>query len=173
MTMDAVTLLTQQARGTHQWLEGTMGDINSAQAQWAPEGAVSAGAHYAHIVNGEDALINAVAKGGAPMAATDWAGKTGLSEPIPQGPFSDWSRTVTVDLPALRTYGQAVFANTEAYIASLTPDDLDREIDLSALGIGKMSLGYFISGIVLGNANWHCGEISLLKGLQGLKGYPA
>ena len=170
--MDAVTLLKQQAHGTHQWLAGTLGDISSEQAQWAPEGALSVGAHYAHIVNGEDALINAVARGGAPMAATDWAGKTGLSEPMPQGSFSDWSRTVTIDLPALRAYGQAVFANTEAYIASLTPDDLDREIDLTAFGLGKVSLGFFISGITLGNTNWHCGEISCIKGLQGLKGYP-
>ena len=55
----------------------------------------------------------------------------------------------------------------------MTPEELDREIDLTSLGIGKVSLGFFLSGIVLANANWHCGEISLLKGLQGLKGYPA
>lgn len=170
--MDAVTLLSQQACGTHQWLAGTLGDITSEQAQWAPEGGMSVGAHYAHILSTEDTLINAVIKGGAPMAATDWAGKTGLSEPIPRGSFGDWSRTVTIDLPALRAYGQAVVENTEAYIASLTPKDLDREIDLTAAGLGKVSLGFFISGIVLGNANWHCGEISLLKGMQGLKGYP-
>lgn len=171
--MDAVTLLKQQAHGTHQWLEGTLGDLTSEQAQWAPEGAMSAGAHYAHIVGGEDMLINAVAKGGAPMAAGEWAGKTGLSEPMPSGSFSDWSRTVTIDMPALHEYGRAVNANTEAYIASLTADDLDREIDLTALGLGKVSLGFFISGIVLANTNWHCGEISCVKGLQGLKGYPA
>ena len=170
--MDSVTLLTQQAHGTHQWLAATLGDITSEQAQWAPERALSVGAQYAHIVNTQDVLINAVAKGSAPMAATDWAGKTGLSEPMPRGSFDDWARTVTIDLSALRAYGQAVFANTEAYIASLTPDDLDREIDLSAAGLGKVSLGFFLSGLVLGNTNWHCGEISLLKGLQGLKGYP-
>ena len=117
-------------------------------------------------------LINAVAKGGAPMAATDWAGKTGLSEPMPRGSFSDWSRTATIDMTALREYGRAMCANTEAYIASLTPEDLDREIDLTALGLGKVSLGFFIGGIVLANTNWHCGEISCIKGQQGLKGYP-
>ncbi len=170
--MDAVTLLKQQAHGTHQWLAGTLGDITPEQAQWAPKGAMSVGVHYAHILGSEDMLINAVIKGGAPMAATDWAGRTGLSEPMPRGSFSDWSRTVTIDLPALRAYGQAVTENTEAYIASLTPEDLDREIDLSAAGLGTVSLGFFISGIVLGNANWHCGEISMLKGMQGLKGYP-
>lgn len=52
--MDAVTLLKQQAHGTHQWLEATFCDLTSEQAQWAPEGAMSAGAHYAHIVGGQD-----------------------------------------------------------------------------------------------------------------------
>jgi len=170
--MDAVTLLMQQAHGNHQWLEGTVGDLTSEQAQWAPQGSVSAGAHYAHIVNSEDMLINAVAKGGAPMSATSWEGKTGLSEPIPRGAFDEWSRTVTIDMPALRAYGQAVQANTEAYIASLTPEDLDREIDLTGIGLGKVSLGFFIGGITLANTNWHCGEISCIKGQQGLKGYP-
>ena len=56
--------------------------------------------------------------------------------------------------------------------ASLTPEDLDREIDLTSWGMGMVPLGAFIGAITLANTNWHCGEISLLKGLQGLKGYP-
>lgn len=171
--MDAVTLIQQQAHGSRGWLEGTLGDLTPEQLKWAPQGVPPIGAQYAHIVTGEDFLVNALAKGGAPMFATDWAGKTGLSELPPQGAWGDWSRSVDVDLPALRAYAKAVFANTEAYIASLTPEDLDRTVDLTALGIGKVSLGFFLSGIVLANLNWHCGEISCLKGQQGLKGYPA
>lgn len=171
--MDAITLLKQQSSGSHQWLEGTVGDVTPEQVHWAPPNSVNLGAHYAHIVTGEDFLINAIAKGGAPMFATSWEGKTGLSEPMPQGAWDGWARSVKIDMPALRAYGQAVFANTDAYIASLSPEDLDREIDLTSLGIGKVSLGFFIGGVTLANTNWHCGEISLLKGLQGLKGYPA
>ncbi|MDQ6833795.1 MAG: hypothetical protein M3008_10370, partial [Chloroflexota bacterium] len=95
------------------------------------------------------------------------------NEPMPQGPFDEWSRTTQFDVPALRAFGKAVFANTESYIASLTPEDLDREIDLTSWGMGKVPLGVFIGGITLANTNWHCGEISLIKGLQGMKGYPA
>lgn len=76
-------------------------------------------------------------------------------------------------MPALRAYGQAVFVDTESYIASLSPEDLDREIDVTHWGMGKVPLGAFIGAITLVNTNRHCGEISLLKGLQGLKGYPA
>lgn len=171
--MDAVTLMQQQAKWAHNWLEGTVGDVTPEQVHWAPPTGVNLGAHYAHIVVSEDALINHMAKGEAPMAATSWAGKTGLSEPMPRGAWSDWAKSVRIDMPALRAYGQAVFANTESYIASLTPEDLDREIDLTNAGLGKMPLGVFISAVTLANTNWHCGEISLLKGLQGLKGYPA
>jgi hypothetical protein len=171
--MDAVTLLVQQAKSAHEWLEGTVGDVTPEQVHWAPENGVNLGAQYAHIVLGEDFLINHMVKGDAPMASTSWAGKTGLSEPMPQGPWSDWGKSVKIDMPALRAYGQAVFANTESYIASLTPEELDREIDLTSWGMGKVPLGVFISTIPIANTNCHCGEISLLKGLQGLKGYPA
>lgn len=171
--MDAVTLLQQIAKGSHDWLESTVGDVTPEQVHWAPATGVNIGAHYAHIVVGEDALINHMAKGEAPMAATSWAGKTGLSEPMPQGAWDDWAKSAQIDMPALRSYGQAVFANTESYIASLSPEDLDRPIDLTSWGMGIVPLGTFIGAITLANTNWHCGEISLLKGLQGMKGYPA
>jgi hypothetical protein len=171
--MDAVTLIQQQAHGARQWLDGTVGDLAPEQAHFAPAGSSSIGAHLAHILTGEDMLVNGVAKGGAPLFAGEWAGKTGLSEMPPRGAWADWGHSVQVDLPALRAYGEAVHASMDAYIASLKPEDLDREVDLTAFGIGKVSLGFFLTGIVLANLNWHCGEISCLKGQQGLKGYPA
>jgi hypothetical protein len=171
--MDAVTLIQQQNYGAREWLEGTLGDLTPEQVQWTPEHGTSIGAQYGHIITGEDMLVNGVARGGAPLFAGEWAGKTGLSELPPRGVWGDWGRSVQVDLPALRAYGQAVHASMDEYVASLTPEDLDREIDLTAFGIGKVSLGFFLTGIVLANLNWHCGEIASLKGLQGLKGYPA
>ena len=170
--MDAASLLQQLAVSAHQWLESTVGEVTSEQAHWQPPKGVNIGAHYAHIVNGEDVLINEMAKGEKSLAATTWEGKMGLSEPLPWGPLDAWSRSATIDMPTLRAYGQAVFAGTEAYIGSLTADDLDRPIDLTGWGMGMMPLGTFIGAFAIGNTNWHCGEISFVKGLQGLKGYP-
>jgi hypothetical protein len=65
-----------------------------------------------------------------------------------------------------------VHAASNDYLASLKDEDLSRSIDLGALGIGKLTLGQLLTAGVLGNAWTHCGEISCLKGLQGLKGYP-
>jgi len=65
----------------------------------------------------------------------------------------------------------AVFKNTEEYVAALTPDDLDREIDLSPAGMGKMSLADFITMTSVIHPSNHIGEVSCMKGLQGAKGY--
>jgi hypothetical protein len=171
--MDVKTLIQQQTQSARQWLEGTLGDPTPEQLHWAPPGASSIGAHYAHILTGEDALVNGVAKGGAPLFAAEWAGRTGLSDLPPRGAWGDWGRSVQVDLPALRAYGAAVHGSMDAYVASLSPEDLDRTVDLTSFGIGQVSLGFFLTGVVIANLNWHCGEISCLKGQQGLKGYPA
>ena len=38
--------------------------------------------------------------------------------------------------------------------------------------MGMVPIGILIGSFSIANMNQHCGEISLLKGLQGLKGYP-
>lgn len=123
---------------------------------------------------GEDTLLNGMAKGTAPLIATSWAGKTGLSEapPEPGAPWDQWSRKVKVDLGQMRQYAQAVFANTDEYVASLKEQDLERPIDLSGFGLGQQTLGFFVGNILVQHANNHLGEISCLKGIQGAKGYP-
>ena len=96
--------------------------------------------------------------------------------PDPKHPgFADWSawaRSVQIDLPALQAYAQAVFAATDEYLASLNDADLQGKADLSAFGLGEISMFDALNGGVLGNAYTHAGEISCLKGLQGARGYP-
>ncbi|MEZ4715757.1 MAG: hypothetical protein R2851_06670 [Caldilineaceae bacterium] len=83
----------------------------------------------------------------------------------------DWDKQVQIDLDALRAHGQAVYADTDAYIGSLSDADLDQDLDLSAMGFGTQKLGWLL-GIMLSNIQWHTGEISAIKGVQGRKGYP-
>ncbi|MBV7336055.1 DinB family protein [Chloroflexi bacterium TSY] len=168
----AVKLLRAQYKGAHDVLEGTMKGVTSEQAHWIPAGTANPlGATYAHILVSEDGLFNGALQGGAPLMASSWADKTGLSEPAPQGnQWGEWGRRVKVDLDAARAYGQAVYAATDKYFATLTDEDLGREVDLTGIGLGKYTLGQ-ISSILLNNVTWHTGEISCLKGLQGGKGY--
>jgi hypothetical protein len=49
---------------------------------------------------------------------------------------------------------------------------LNRILDLSNFGLGQMSVGAVLSRMVLGHIHNMSGEISVLKGLQGGRGYP-
>src|SRR5262245_32451281 len=176
--MNGVSALQQGVQTAHEFLEGTMADVTEAQLHWAPPGtAHGIGATYAHLVLSEDMIINGMLQSKAPMAATTWAGKSGVSEPMPQpGPewerYGDWTKNVKVDLGAIRQYAQAVYKNTDEYLASLTDDDLDQPIDLRALGLGNVNLAWVLNAFVIAHASNICGEISALKGVQGVRGYP-
>jgi hypothetical protein len=169
----AVALLRAQLKSAHETLEGTMVDVTHDQAHWKPAGkAHPIGASYAHIATGEDYLVNGILKGSALMCASSWAGKAGLSEPPPQGQaWEEWARRVKVDLPALKAYSQAVYQATDSYLASLSDADLERSCDMSGFGMGQQPASTVFS-MATEHAAWHTGEISSVKGLQGLQGYP-
>ena len=170
---NSVNLLRALYKTGHETLEGTMADVTESMMTWQPPGtANSIGANYAHIVCGEDGFVNGVARAGAPLMASSWAGKIGLSEPPPLGDdIRAWGQRAKIDLASLRAYGQAVYAEIDSGLAALSDEDLDRELDLSAMGFGQKPVSW-VYGIMLSNLNWHTGEIACLKGLQGQKGYP-
>jgi hypothetical protein len=175
-----VSMLRAQYKQAHDVLEGTMQGVTSELAHWNPGGTANPlGATYFHVLVSEDGMFNGMLQGGAPLCGSSWAGKTGASElpPMP-GPGSEglpswdgWADQVKVDLTMMQAYAQAVYQATDDYLASLTDDDLNHPLDLSAVGLGEQTVGSLLS-IMLANANWHTGEIACLKGLQGLKGYP-
>jgi hypothetical protein len=169
----AVSLLRQQFQIGHQFLEGTLQGTTAKHAHWTPPGkAQPLGANYAHVVISEDGLVNGLLKGTMPLLASSWEGKTGISELPPQAPpWNEWAGRVQVDLDKLHRYAQAVYAATDSYLASLSDEDLNRPLDLSAIGLGQQTVGSFLSILVF-NIHTHTGEIACLKGLQGLQGYP-
>lgn len=77
-----------------------------------------------------------------------------------------------VDLAATRKYATAVYAASDEFLASCSPGDLERPVDLTAVGLGISTMGFIIHNGIVGNGFTHCGEISCLKGLQGKRGYP-
>ena len=169
-----VEYLRGQFQQAHGWLEGTMEGVTNEVAQKQPGGkATGIGAQYGHVVASEDGMINGLLRGAAPVMATSRAGRTGLSV-LPPGDekWGDWARDVQVEIDTLRSYAQDTFAATDSYLASLSDGDLARPIDLSFIGLGVQNVGFTLN-ILLSNVHNHCGEIACLKGLQGLKGYPA
>ena len=172
--MDAIGVLRQQLKEAHDWMEGTMQGVTSQHLHWQPPGkANTLAACYIHVVMGEDWAINTLLKGGAPLAATTHAGKAGFSEPPPADPtvsWYEWGRRVKVDLPAMQKYAQAVYANSDKYLSTLKESELDQKIDTP---LGAQTRLWLLSNVVIGHIHNFAGEISCLKGLQGLKGYPA
>jgi hypothetical protein len=170
--MNATTLLREQIEQAHAFLNVTIGDVTPEQAHWCPPGTANPlGATYVHAIASEDAAIHMVLQGNAPLFASEWADKTGVSEMQPLSSY-EWARRAQVDLPALHRYAAAVHAATHAYVATLNDEDLARPVDMSQFGMGMQTVGSILNRLVLGHIDNMCGEISCLKGRQGGKGYP-
>jgi DinB family protein len=170
--MHATTLLREQIQQAHAFLEATMEGVTPEQAHWTPPGVANPlVATYVHAIASEDLAINMVLKGITPLYASSWAEETGISEVQPLT-TAEWARRVRIVLPVTRHYAQAVHSATDGYLATLTDKDLVRDLDLTSFGLGHMSVASLLSQMVFGHINNMCGEISVLKGLQGAKGYP-
>jgi hypothetical protein len=170
--MSVTKFLREQIQQAHGLLEATMEGVTNEQAHWTPPGIANPlSATYVHAIVSEDIAINMVLKSGAPLYATAWAEKTGISEIQPLT-TAEWARRVRIDVPTTRSYARAVHAATDAYLADLQEEELNRILDLSNFGLGQMSVGAVLSRLVLGHIDNMSGEISVLKGLQGSRGYP-
>jgi hypothetical protein len=171
--MNAITLLREQLKSAHELLESTVGDTPDTALHASDTGkALPAGAAYAHSIISEDVIVAGILTHTTPLSSDN--SKTGLSVPMPS--FSEWDKNeawvkqVKVDLPKLQEFAKGVYEVTDAYIASLSEDDLDKEIEIPGMGTHTMS-SILSSFIILHIANL-TGEISAAKGIQGLKGYP-
>ncbi|MDE3097764.1 MAG: DinB family protein [Chloroflexota bacterium] len=172
--MDTIAFLREQLGMARAFLAGTLADVDAEAAHAPAPGRLNPiAATYTHLVVGEDGFVNGIVRGTAPLFAAKWSGRTGISELPPAGPgWSEWGRGVRVDLAALRWYADAVAQSTDRFVASLSPNDLDRAVDLGAFGFGKWSLGCVLGAGVLGHLLSHRGEVAALKGLQGGTGFP-
>lgn len=173
--MDAVKLLQTQFDIMHQTMMGTADGINEETSHFQPGGrAGSIAANLVHAVLIEDLLLNSFITGGTPLAYGEWAGRTGASE-LPDmqgGDNSGWDQRVTLDLELGQQYAEAVFNQSNTYLASISADDLDRTCDMTAFGMSATEPISTMLSIILVNSAWHTGEVSTIKGIQGLQGYP-
>ena len=173
-----IKLLKEQLAMAHEVLEGTIEGTGEDHAHFQKIGtALPVGAAYGHAVFSEDGFASMLGKT-QPLFMSEYKDKPGFSEPMP-GPsddwskqHADWSKKVKVDLAKARTYAKAVYAATDKYLDTLTDDNLTDEIDFSSWGMGKKPLSWALSMVVIGHINNLAGEISAIKGVQGLKGYP-
>ncbi len=170
--MNALSYLRTEIDWAHELLAMTMIDVTPEMAQVIPSGVANPlGAIYAHAILAEDGIINGLLKQSSPLFASSWVGKTGVAAPQMQLTL-EWARSLKPDLQQLGEYAQAVYKATFDYLSTLSDGDLDRELDLSGVGLGQRTLGWALAALVVGHMSSMVGEISCLKGLQGAKGYP-
>jgi len=172
----ATEILLTQLREVHRILEQTMDGVTDEVAHFMPNGTANpiAGT-YAHIVFSEDLFIHAFLEKSEPLMSTNFKDKTGASEIQPtewQQAYPKWLKEVKIDVKKFREYAKAVFDASEHYVATLTEEDLLKDVNLTGMGMGSRKAYDFISNIISGHSYSITGEIAVLKGIQGLKGYP-
>ncbi len=86
---------------------------------------------------------------------------------MPQGGLEpDWAPLM--DLAPFREYAAAVYRATDEYLAQATDAELARVIDAGFAP--PMPISTFVGNIMLWHVATHQGEISALKGVQGING---
>ncbi len=172
----AVEVLLVQLKAVHSALEQTMDGVTDEVAHFMPPAKANpiAGT-YAHLVFSEDLFIHNFLKKTPPLVDSTFKDNTGASETHPMEwveAYPKWLKEVKIDVAKFREYAKAVYAESEEYVASLTDEDLEKDVDMSAMGMGNKKKYDFIAGLLSGHAYSIMGEIAVLKGIQGLKGYP-
>jgi hypothetical protein len=197
--MNAVGLTHYSLGLAFEHLEHIVSDLSQEQADWLPPGnANPIGSLYWHIIGYCDQAVHEwcmepfvdltieewfeakhakrdLDMGQAPLRhSAGWQEKVVLALPPEnlEDPYWDVRAVregLRVDLPALHDYARATAQTLQGWVASLTPEDLERTIPTP---VGDYNLGPFLEFFVIWHINVHCGEISARKGCQGLKGYP-
>jgi len=161
-------MLRQQLQAMHNYLEAAIVDCTPGVLSKRLPGATinSAGAIYAHTILSEDGILNGLVRGSAPVYhAQGWAQKIGIDMP-PGGLEPNWD--VSFDLGLFREYAAAVYRASDEYLASATGTELTRMVEPGF--IPPLPVSALVADVLVWHAATHQGEISALKGVQGVNG---
>ena len=163
--MDAITYAKQGLERTFSLFNNIADGMTPEQYNWHPAGTANSIARsHVHAMTSVDFFISGTLAG-AEMGWKTFAAANGL----PANPMEIWSFTGQVPLAAMKAYSQGVQKAAIDYVASLKDADLDREVETSFFGKQTAAFMIGLAGI---HAMGHAGDMSAVKGLQGLKGLP-
>jgi hypothetical protein len=172
--MNTVELVQYSLGNAFGILEQVVADLTQEQADWTPPGIANPiGATYWHTVSSVDEIVCKWIKGEESLRQKGgWQEKVltvAVPEPGHGEDYLAYMQAIRVDIAALHAYSKAVAEAIQCWLASLTPEDLARELETP---IGKLGVGQTLETFVIWHINAHCGEIAALKGCLGVKGYP-
>jgi hypothetical protein len=168
--MDVLEYIQRQITGMRRSVTNVMKDMTPELFDFPTPGTANAiSATFAHFLSSEDNMIQKVIQGKPTVWDSGlWSEKTGL--PKPPGIGEDWSSYKHRQTPIqpLLDYQAAVWAATDAFVATLKPEELDRKVTFAG---GERTVGDMLL-LAVSQALGHNGEIAALKGVQGAKGLP-
>ena len=168
--MNTIDYIQRQFDALRRQTNATLADLTDEQLNWAPPGLTNKiGVTLLHAVAGEDMMIHAWLQGKPALWETQgWGTRIGVATPPGGGGGWDEACWATLKLASLMAYQEAVCEATSAYLAALTPEELDRTVQLFGSDRPAADVLVLVENHVLG----HLGEIAALKGIQGVKGLP-
>jgi hypothetical protein len=164
--MELREFLNDQLAEVHRMADIAMTDLTADVAHWQPPGTANTIAQLlAHMTNAEDRAIYVSIQGGTMLAQQGWAEKVGFSNE--RGAI--WNKGWRLNLGPFFEYARQVHEAATRCVAGLSTADLDREVQWFN---GPRSTGALLRGVIINHSLGHAGEISTIKGAQGLKGLP-
>jgi hypothetical protein len=154
----------------HMVFNAVVNDLDDEMASFQlPGGMVPcASAMIAHALYAEDATVAQAADSPTVLESAGRGAATGIVTPsLSMTP--EWL-AATYKLSGLKEYAAAVFGNTSAFLASATAGQLDRKVT-SPFG-DTVTAAELLAGLGVVHISEHAGEVSTLKGAQGVKGLP-
>ncbi len=163
--MELKEYIGKQVTGARRLLDAAIGETPTEMVNTkVGEHANTIAAVYAHVIGGEDFFVHMALQGQPRIWERDgWAEKLGITSQLAR----DWTIQIP-DLAAFQAYAKAVHAETDAYIETVTPAELDRVVHV--FGNDRPVANVLV--ILATHAAGHGGEIATLKAAQGVKGLP-
>jgi hypothetical protein len=164
--MNGVTYAKTQLEGAFGLLGACAGGMDDAQYNWKPAGTANVAAKsHVHALTSSDFFINGIARSGADLVWASFAPANGL----PANPMQIWTYEQPIPFAPMQDYAKQVQQSVLDYVATLSDDDLDRELETNFFGKKPIS---FLLQLAVNHSVGHGGDIAAVKGIQGLKGLP-
>jgi len=158
----------------HKGLGAAVKDLTDAQLHFRPlEAGHSIAFTLWHYVRTEDIMIHVFLQNKKPVWNTEgWDQKLGMdAKSQGTGMTAEQAAAIRIkNLGEFLKYAERVFLASEGFLEGVPEESLDEVKEFPV--IGKRSVRQIIGGMVLQHGANHMGEISYIKGLQGLKGSP-
>jgi uncharacterized damage-inducible protein DinB len=168
--MDTLEFFRRLFAAAHRQLDASMKDTTAEQFNWVPcETANPISATFIHCLNSEDFFVQVILQGKRLLwEEGGYMEKTGVKKTPGYGGGWEEFRHMQVEIGPLLDYQKTVWAGTDVYLQTLTPEDLERKVKFAG---GERSVADMLI-LSAGHTFSHAGEISALKGVQGVKGLP-